>query len=155
VAWLLVAGAGRALLGGPARPGDLDLETAREDAAAAAAALGLPAPAEDRGARLVSLRSVGALGGVPLDLSGGLTVLGPDGPALPAPAWRAQRAAAIPVLAAGRTVLVGPPEEDLVRRVVAGDHAGAARLAAGLPEGFALRPAYLALRLSAAASAAR
>ncbi|HMO00492.1 MAG TPA: hypothetical protein PKD59_13855 [Miltoncostaeaceae bacterium] len=150
VPWLLTGSAGRALLGAAARPADVDLEVAEGDAERAAAALGTAAAPASGGGRS-SLRASAVLAGVEVDLSAGFAMEGPelrlpDGYALMA-AW------ALPATAAGRRILVAPPEETLVRRLVAGDRAGAARLEAtpGLPP---LRAAYVAERLRSASSTA-
>ncbi len=150
VPWVLTGSAGRALLGAPVRPGDVDLEVAAADAGPAAAALGTAAAPASGGGRS-SLRAATVLAGVEVDLSAGFTVEGPelrlpDGFALMA-RW------ALPVPVAGRRIPVAPPEEALVRRLVQGDWPGLARLAAspGLPPP---RADYVAERLRSASSTA-
>jgi hypothetical protein len=150
VPWVLAGSAGRALLGAPARPDDIDLEVAEADVPRAAAALGAAAARSSGGGRS-SLRAAGELAGMAVDVTGGFVLEGPwlrlpDGFAL-------QRAWAVEVAVAGRAVAVAPPEETLVRRLVAGDWAGVARLAAtpGLPPP---RAAYVAERLRSASSTA-
>jgi hypothetical protein len=150
VPWVLTGSAGRALLGAPVRPGDIDLEVAERDATRAAAALGTSAAPSSGGGRS-SLRAAARFAGVEVDVSAAFTLEGPelrlpDGFALMC-RW------ALPVTAAGRAVLVAPPEEALVRRLVQGDGAGLARLGAvpGLPPP---RAAYVAERLRSASSTA-
>jgi hypothetical protein len=150
VPWVVTGSAGRALLGAPVRPGDVDLEVAEADASRAAAALGTTAAPSSGGGR-ASLRAAAVLAGVEVDVSAGFTVEGPelrlpDGFALMV-RW------ALPAAAAGRRILVAPPEETLVRRLVQADWAGVARLAGtpGLPP---LRGAYVAERLRSASSTA-
>jgi hypothetical protein len=150
VPWVLTGSAGRALLGAPARPGDIDLEVAEADAARAAAALGTSAAPASGGGRS-SLRAAARLAGMEVDVSAGLVV---EGPELRLPdGFALMRRWALPVTAAGRTVPVAPPEEALVRRLVQGDAAGLARLAAvpGMPPP---RAAYVAERLRSASSTA-
>lgn len=143
-------GTGRRLLGAARRPGDLDLECDPADAPRAAAALGLPRPATDRGGGWSSLRSRGLVAGVEVDLSAGVAVDGPHG-RLPADhallvAW------SVPVRAVAVDLWCAPPEEALVRALVAGDLTRLARVAArgGPPP----RIGYVSARL-AAASASR
>jgi hypothetical protein len=150
VPWVVTGSAGRALLGAPVRPGDVDLEVAEADVHAAAAALGAVAGPSSGGGRS-SVRAGTVIAGTQVDLSAGLTVEGPqlrlpDGFALMA-RW------ALPATAAGRRVLVAPPEEALVRALVGGDPARLARAAAapGLPP---VRAAYVAERLRSASSTA-
>ena len=150
VPWVLTGSAGRALLGAPVRPGDVDLEVAEADAHRAAAALGTAAARSSGGGRS-SVRAGARLANVEVDLSAGFTVEGPelrlpDGFALMA-RW------AVPAAAAGRRIAVAPPEEALVRGLVLGDQAALARLAGtpGLPPP---RAAYVAERLRSASSTA-
>jgi hypothetical protein len=154
VEWLLAGSAGRALAGFRVRPGDLDIEATAAHARAAARALGLSI-AHVSGAGRASWRAVGIVAGIGVDLSGDLSVDGPGGRL--APDLALQRAWASPATVAGRTVWVAPVEEAVARALVAADWALLGRLAreaAGGPPP-ALRPAYVALRCSAAASAAR
>jgi len=152
VEWLLAGSAGRRLLGFSARPRDLDLEMDEDRVDAGAAALGLSLGVEQAGGRS-SLRARGAVAGVPVDLTAGLRVEGPGG-RLP-PDFGAQRTWARALEAAGRRILVAPPEEALARALVDADWALVGRLAAAAPAGWAPRPAYLAMRLVSAARAAR
>ena len=152
VEWLLAGSAGRRLLGFAGRPADLDLETTEGGAEAGAAALGLDvAWAREPGRS--SLRAVGLVAGVPVDLSGDLRVEGPGG-RLPSD-FGGQRTWAEAAEAAGRRVFVAPPEETLARALVSADWTAVGRLAAAAPPGWAPRPAYLPSRLRAPASAAR
>ena len=152
VEWLLAGSAGRRLLGFAGRPADLDLETTEAGAEAGAAALGLEV-AWAREAGRASLRAVGRVAGVPVDLSGDLSVEGPGG-RLPAD-FGVQRTWAEAAEAAGRRVFLAPVEEALARALVSADWTLVGRLAATAPAGWAPRPSYLASRLLAAASAAR
>lgn len=150
VDWVLTGSAGRALLGAPGRPNDIDLEVAEADVARAAGAFGA-SPARSSGGGRSSLRATGAVAGMVVDVTGGFVL---EGPELRLPdGFALQRAWAAEVTVAGRRVAVSPPEETLVRRLVAGDREGVARLAAtpGLPP---LRAAYVADRLRSASSTA-
>ena len=150
VPWVLTGSAGRALLGAPARPGDIDLEVAEGDAARAAAALGTTAAPASGGGRS-SFRAAARFAGMEVDVSAGFTIEGPD---LRLPdGFDVMRRWAIPAAAAGRPVLVAPPEEALVRRLVQGDPAGLARLA-GVPGLPPPRAAYEAERQRSASSTA-
>jgi len=149
VHWLLAGGAARLLRGHPVRPRDVDVEVREQDAERAARALGLPPPAIAEGGGWRSLRSEGVLAGVPIDLSGGITVTGPGG-TLSGPD---------PVtVTPGVTVTLLPDGEALARAVVCGDEDRRARAEAALPADAAERAAALAYaesRIAAAASAAR
>lgn len=150
VAWVLTGSAGRALLGAAARPNDIDLEVAEADVPRAAVALGAVAAPASGGGRS-SLRAAGVVAGMEVDVTGGFVL---EGPELRLPdGFALQRGWAVEVRLAGRPVAVSPPEETLVRRLVAGDLEGVARLAAtpGLPP---LRAAYVAERLRSASSTA-
>ena len=168
VPWLLAGSAARLLRGAPVRPGDIDVEVGAHDAARAAAALGLPHPAPAEGGGWRSLRAEGAINGVPVDLSGGITITGPGGTLTgPDPASAASpgdQAGASP--AGGPVGPIGPwsgitllPEgEALARAVVSGDDARRARAEDALPGDAAARAAaraYAESRIAAAASAAR
>jgi hypothetical protein len=154
VTWLLAGSAGRALLGYAAAPRDLDVEVDGPELNAAARALGLSARRES-GAGASSLRAVGELAGVGVDLTAELEVAGPGG-RLPAD-FVLQREGAHAIAVGNRTVLVAPVEEALARAIVLDDLDRVARIAAegAGRERPALRPGYLSRRLSAAASAAR
>lgn len=149
VQWLLAGGAARLLRGHPVRPRDVDVEVREQDAERAARALGLPPPAIAEGGGWRSLRSEGLLAGVPIDLSGGITVTGPGG-TLHGPD---------PVtVTPGVTVTLLPDGEALARAVVCGDEDRRVRAEAALPADAAARAAALAYaesRIAAAASAAR
>jgi len=154
VRWLLAGSAGRALIGYATSPRDLDVEVDGSDMRAAAAALGL-AGREESGGGVSSRRAVGVLLGIQVDLSADLEVAGPGG-RLP-PDFPLQLEAAHAVEVGGARVLVAPVEEALARALVIDDLARVARIAeesAGRDRP-AVRPGYLARRLSAAASAAR
>ncbi len=155
VDWWLAGGAARLLRGGAGRPRDVDIEVRAEDTAQAARALGLPLPAVAAGGGWRSLRSEGAIAGVPVDLSGGITVSGPGGTLAgpdPVPAPEGQPGASwagIPLL---------PEGEAHARAVVSGDERRRAAAEAALPDDPVLRAAALAYadsRIAAAASAAR
>ncbi len=102
-----------------------------------------------------SLRACGELEGVAVDLTADLEVAGPGGRL--APDFALQHEHAHAVRAGAGTVLVAPVEEALARALVLDDLERIARIAAegAGRERPALRPGYLARRLSAAASAAR
>jgi hypothetical protein len=144
VPFLVVGGCGRALLGSPRRPSDVDLEVDGPDALRAADALGLGLAIEGGGG-VSGLRARGRLAGMEVDLSADLSVEGPGGSL--GPDWDLQRAWATPVRVGGRTLWVAPPEEMLLRARVRGDHGRAARLAA---QGPPVRQAYIDSRLRAA-----
>lgn len=147
VAWLLAGSAGRVLLGASRRPRDIDLEVPAAQADRAARALGLVAAAE-QGHGWSSVRAVGRLAGVDVDVSADVGVAGPrwtlaaDDAA--AAGW------AIPVTCGGRRILAAPPEEALVRAIIAEDWSRIAALAA--QGGPAPRPDYMSRRLAAASA---
>jgi len=149
VHWRLAGSTGRLLLGHTVRPDDVDLEVARIDAARAAAALGLTDPRPQSGGGWSSLRAAGIIGGVPVDLSGGMEITGPGG------VLRAGDAATIAVTWGGHVVQVVAPGESVARAVVAGDaqREERAREAIAPVDTDALR--YAESRIAAAASAAR
>lgn len=160
VDWLLAGGAARLLRDGSARPRDVDIEVREEDAARAAEALGLPAPAIAEGGGWRSLRAEGALAGVPVDLSGGLAVTGPGGtlsgpdPAAPTSRERSRRGGH----PGEATVHLLPDGEALARAVVCGDASRERAARAALPVDPAARAealAYAESRIAEAASAAR
>jgi hypothetical protein len=154
VRWLLTGSAGRALLGAPARPADIDLEVDARDAAAAAAALGVElSPAAGGGRR--SLRASALRAGVEVDLTCDLTVEVPEGRLAPDFALMWDRAH--PVAAAGRAIRVAPLEEALCRAILLGDWAAVAKIAGAAgraPGGIRLDPGYVAARLSSATASA-
>lgn len=145
VPWLLAGSAGRVLAGAARRPRDIDLEVPLGDAERAASALGLAASRHDGNGRS-SVRALGRLGGVELDVSAGVTVAGPEWVLGPDDALAAEWA--IPANLAGHRIMTAPPEEALVRAIVAADWSRIAALAA--QGGPAPRPAYVARRLAAA-----
>lgn len=154
VRWLLAGSCGRALLGSPARPGDIDLEVDPRDAAAAAAALGVEL-SRAAGGRRSSLRATARRAGVEVDVTCDLAIdvpagrLAPDFPLI----WER----AHPVVAAGRTIRVAPLEEALCRAILLGDWAAVAKIsdAAGRsPGGIRLDAGYVAARLSSATASA-
>ena len=149
ITWRLAGSAGRLLLGGSVIPGDVDVEVAACDAAAAANALGLPTPGPTHGGGWSSHRSEGMVGGVTVDLSAGLEVRGPGG------VLRADDAATVATPLGGGWVQVVAPGESVARAVVAGDVARERRARAELPADAAAALAYAESRIAAAASAAR
>ena len=153
VDWLLAGGASRLMRGEPGRPRDVDVEVREEDAARAAAALGLPPPALAEGGGWRSLRSEGLINGVPVDLSGGLTVEGPGGGRLSGPAPVTVTPGV--TVTSGVTVTLLPDGEALARAVVCGDDDRRARAEAVLPAEPAAREAALAYAESRIAEAAR
>jgi hypothetical protein len=149
ITWRLAGSAGRLVLGGSVRPGDVDVEVAGCDAIAAANALGLPTPGLTRGGGWSSHRSEGILDGVTVDLSAGLEVRGPGG------VLRADDAATVGARLGSGWVQVVAPGESVARAVVAGDVAREQRARADLPADAAVALAYAESRIAAAASAAR
>ncbi|MBM3634438.1 MAG: hypothetical protein FJW99_03990 [Actinobacteria bacterium] len=157
VPWLLAGSAARLVRGGAVRPHDVDLEVREQDAARAARALGLPPPAVAEGGGWRSMRSQGAINGVPIDLSGGLTVRGPGG-LLSGPGHLETVTVTAGDSHPARTLSILPDGEALARAVVSGDDARRARAEAALPHDPSARAAALAYaesRIAAAASAAR
>jgi len=157
VPWLLAGSAARLVRGEAVRPHDVDVEVREQDAARAARALGLPPPAVAEGSGWRSLRAEGAINGVPIDLSGGLTVTGPGG-TLGGPDPTEGVTVTEGDSHRGGTLRLLPDGEALARAVVSGDDARRARAEAALPDDAAARAAALAYaesRIAAAASAAR
>ncbi len=152
VEWLLAGSAGRRLLGFTARPHDLDLEAGEDGAEAGARALGFELGYDTDGGR-ASWRARGEVAGVPVDLTGELRVQGPVSRL--EPDFGLQRTWAEAVEAAGHRLLLAPPEEAIARALVGADWDLMARIAAAAPPDWSPRPAYLAMRLVAAARAAR
>jgi hypothetical protein len=132
-------------LGASVRPRDIDLEVEMGVAERAAAALGFAGATESSGG-WTSWRAVGAIAGVEVDLSAGVTVTGPGG-RLEADLG-AQWDASVAVVVARRTIHVAPAEEMLARAIVADAAARIAKLA-DVP-----RTDYLSSRLRAARAAA-
>jgi len=152
--WVLAGSAGRALLGCPARPRDIDLEVDPRDADAAAAALGAELAAAGGGGRS-SRRVLAVRAGVEVDLTCDLAIDGPGGRLAPDFALQWERSH--PVTAGGRAIRVAPLEEGVCRAVVLGDWAGVARIAgqaARAPGGIRLSAAYVSERLSPATASA-
>ncbi len=132
-------------MGASVHPRDLDLEVARGVAERAAAALGLVGAIESA-AGWTSWRAVGAIAGVEVDLSAGLTVTGPGG-RLEAD-FDLQWGSSTGVVVARRKIHVAPPEEMLARAIVADARARVEKLAG------VVRTDYLSSRLRAARAAA-
>ena len=145
VAWSLTGSAARLLIGGSRDPRDLDIEVAVRDAERAAAALGCELVTDD-GAAWSSLRGRCEILGVEVDLSAGVIAAGAEWVLEPdealAETW--SRATSVD----GRMIRIAPPEEQLVRAIVAGDWARIAKLAEG--GGPPPRPAYIFRRLASA-----
>lgn len=149
VVWVATGSVGRVLTGGAARPGDLDLEVDRASIDVAAAALGLEAGLADDGP-VRSLRAVGRLNGVEVDVSADLCVRGVRG-TLPAD-FDLMRSWSTAVVVEGRTVLAAPVEEALCRALVLEAWGRLGRIAASAPP--RVEPAYLAVRLASLSSSA-
>lgn len=152
VRWVLAGSAGRALLGHEARPRDIDVEVASEDAAAAGAALGITLD-RSSGRGRSSLRGGLWLAGVEVDVTAGLEVAGQ---ALRLPCDdTAQLSARTVARLSGRSIPVAPVEEALARAIVLGEWDALTRLAltAG-DEAPPMRADYLARRLSSATARA-
>jgi hypothetical protein len=145
VPWMLGGSSARALEGASPRPRDLDIEVAAEHAARAARALGCSLGADaDRG--WSSVRAIRTLRGVEIDLSAGIVVTGLGWRLDPDQALSAEWSRTVVV--GGDPVVLVPPEEALVRALVAGDWSRLSKLvAAGGPT---RRPAYMVRRLAAA-----
>jgi len=154
VRWLLSGSAGRALLGSPVRPGDIDLEVDPRDAVAAATALGVElSPAAGSGRR--SLRASARRAGVEVDITCDLAVDAPGGRL--APDFELMWNRSLSAAAAGRPIRIAPPEEALCRAVVLGDWAAVAKMsgaAAQAAGGIRLDVGYVAERLSSATASA-
>ncbi len=150
VVWLVTGSGARALRGFATEPRDLDLEVAGADAAAAAAALGM-APDTTQDARGRSIRAVGAVAGMEVDLTAGLTLTGPGG-VLPAD-FPLMAQFATHVRVGRRTVRVAPLEEQIVRILVTGDEARRRRFVEEAPDGFIALNDYVELRLGSARAA--
>ena len=156
VRWVLAGSAGRALLGCPARPADIDIEVDPDDAQAAETALEVVL-ARDGGDGRRSHRARAARAGVEVDITSDLIVEGPGGrlAAVFARQWDWSH----PVAICGRAIRVAPPEESLCRAIVLGDWDALARLAAQTAcadPPVPLRATYVAERLaSITARAAR
>jgi len=147
VPWLVAGGTARALSGFATPPRDLDVEVPAEHMAEAADALGLTATtAIDPGAR--STRAMGHLEGVEIDLTAGLVLTGPGG-ILP-PDFDLMSRFAESVDLGGVHVRVMPPEEQIVRILVAGDEERRLRFVGEAPAGYVPREDYVSARLGSA-----
>jgi len=143
--WMLAGSAARALAGATVEPRDLDIEVAVVDADRVAAALGcVLAVAQGQG--WSSLRGQCILEGVEVDVSAGVTVLGPEWGLEPDEAT--VRAWSRSVSLEGHPIALAPPEEQLVRALVAGDWTRIAKISGG--GGPPPRPAYVFRRLASA-----
>lgn len=149
VRWRVAGSTGRLLLGHPVRPDDVDLEVAGVDAGRAAAALGLAGPTYQTGGGWSSRRAGGAIGGVLVDLSGGLEITGPGG------LLRADDAATVSVVFGGHVVQVVTPGESLARALVAGDAEREVRARGAIHPSDTDALRYAQSRIAAAVSAAR
>ncbi len=149
--WVVGGSTARALMGFAVTPQDLDIEVAEDATHEAAVCIGLVEHAE-RDARVTSVRAQGTWQGVPVDISGGISLQGPGGhlhadfPLL--------RQFAKPVVLGERTIWAAPVEEQIARSVVTGTADRLDRIADERPAGFVVDDLYLSLRL-AAASASR
>jgi hypothetical protein len=150
VPWLVAGSTARALCGFDAVPRDLDIEVASSSTDRAAELLGMEA--SDRvDPRARSRRATGTIDGVEVDLTAGLTLIGPGG-VLP-PDFDLMQQFATTVTIDGRPVPVAPVEEQIVRILVGGDETRRVRLVAEAPAGFTPRGDYVELRLAAARAA--
>jgi hypothetical protein len=145
VAWALTGSAARMLIGASGDPRDIDIEVAVRDAERAAAALGCGLATDD-GPAWSSLRGRCEILDVEIDLSAGVIVAGAEWVLEPdealAETW--SRVTSVD----GRMIRIAPPEEQLVRAIVAGDWVRIAKVAAG--GGPPPRPAYVFRRLASA-----
>lgn len=157
VRWMLAGSAGRALQGHRVRPRDIDIEVPHDDVADAGRALGV-ALVRAAGGGCSSLRAVTRIGGVEVDVTGGLVVEGPW--------WRlpasdvAQLSACTSAQLGDHTITLAPVEESIARALVLGDRDRVQRIASGALAGgpgvAAPRLDYVVRRLSSAiARAAR
>ncbi len=150
VRWVLAGSAGRALLGCPVRPRDIDLEVEPTGAHRAARALGAEL-AEALGGGRSSLRGHSERSGIALDITCDLEIDAPGG-RLPADfelQWKWSR----PGPVCGRTIRVAPLEESLCRAIVLADWSHLARVgceAARAEPPIRLASAYVSERLSSA-----
>jgi hypothetical protein len=148
VPWSLTGSTARVLMGASRDPGDLDIEVAVRDAERAGAALGCALVIDD-GAAWSSLRGSCEIQGVEVDVCAGVIVAGAEWVLEPdealAETW--SRVTSVD----GRMIRIAPPEEQLVRAIVAGDWARIAKLADG--GGPPPRPAYVFRRLASARAA--
>ena len=153
VDWLITGSVARALSGFAATPRDLDVEVAATQIEQAAARLGLGV-ANMRDPQASSRRAIGAIGTVgtvELDMTAGLTLIGPGG-ILP-PDFDLMRQFATEATVDGRSVPVAPLEEQIVRILVSGNEARRARFVRESPADYIARSDYVELRLAAARAA--
>jgi hypothetical protein len=145
IEWMLAGSAARALAGATVAPRDLDIEIAVIDADRVAVALGCVLTVES-GNGWSSLRGRCAVEGVEVDVSAGVAVRGPE--------WGLEsddafaRVWSRSVAVSGYAITLAPPEEQLVRALIAGDWARIAKVSGG--GGPPPRPAYVFRRLAAA-----
>ena len=137
----------RALRGFVLVPADLDLEVSGAEVAAAAAALGLPAPRTESDARITGLRTIGALAGADVDLSADLACHGPGGTLDADFAGQLLLAGSAPV--DGHAVPLAPLEEAVARADVLEPVHGRARLLRGAPPDLELAEDWIRRRLLA------
>jgi hypothetical protein len=150
VDWLITGSVARALSGFAATPRDLDLEVAAAQIEQAATRLGLGV-ADMRDSQASSRRAIGAIGTVELDLTAGLTLIGPGG-ILPPDfdlMWQFSTEATVD----GRSVRLAPLEEQIVRILVSGNEARRARFVREAAADYIARNDYVELRLAAARAA--
>lgn len=153
VPWLVSGSTGRALLGFARRPHDVDVEVPEESIHDAARALGAVA-ALDEGRGSSGWRAAARVRGVEIDLFAGLTIARADGSPGLNPDFARQERFAVPCRVSGWLIRVAPVEEQVAGAIAAADWERLAKIVAGAPAEFRLRPAYLERRLAVAASAA-
>jgi hypothetical protein len=131
----------------------VDVEVPEASIQVAARALAAVATFDD-GGRRSGWRAPTRIRGVEVDLFAGLTITRADGsPALP-PDFAQQELFAVPYRLSGRMIRVAPMEEQVAGAIAAADWERLAKIVAGAPADFRLRPAYVERRLAAAVSAA-
>lgn len=150
VTWLVTGSTARALMGFTTTPRDLDIEVATVDIDKAAAALGLDVHAVEEGAGR-SLRATGMLDDVEVDLTAGLTIVGPGGVLPPDFDLMARSAATLPL--GEHEVRVAPLEEQIVRILISGNEARRARFVREAPDGWIPLSDYVERRLGTARAA--
>lgn len=141
---MLTGSAMRVLRGFALTPADLDLEVGVDDAQRAADVLGLPAPARRSDDAVSSLRSIGRLGGVEVDLTADLVIEGPGGRL--APDFEGQRTLGTTILVGDRRVPLAPIEELVARAEVRDPGRGRQRLLRGSPPGLKVDEAWIGRR---------
>lgn len=150
LSWLVTGSTARALAGFAARPRDLDIEVAAGLADEAARRLDLSL-SDQVDSRARSRRAGGRIAGVDVDLTAGLTLIGPSG-ILP-PDFDLMLRFATTVSIDGRPIALAPLEEQMVRILISGDESRRARFVAEAPGDFRPRNDYVELRLAAARAA--